>query len=78
MEIILLESLHKIGKAGEIVTVKDGYANNFLIPNKKQLLPTSRIKKHWTLELLKLTKKMKKKSQLQLKNKSLWRIFLLK
>ena len=35
MEIILLESLHKIGKAGEIVTVKDGYANNFLIPNKK-------------------------------------------
>ena len=29
MEIILLESLHKIGKAGEIVTVKDGYANNF-------------------------------------------------
>ncbi len=35
MEIILLESLNKLGKAGEIVSVKDGYAKNFLIPEKK-------------------------------------------
>ena len=32
MEIILLESLNKLGKAGEIITVKDGFAKNFLIP----------------------------------------------
>ena len=38
MEIILLESLNKIGKAGEVVTVKDGYANNYLIPQKKALV----------------------------------------
>ena len=38
MEIILLESLNKIGKAGEIVKVKDGFARNFLIPQKKALV----------------------------------------
>ena len=34
MEIILLESIDRVGKAGEIVAVKDGYANNYLIPRK--------------------------------------------
>ncbi|MDC3144114.1 50S ribosomal protein L9 [Pelagibacteraceae bacterium] len=34
MQIILLESIDRIGKAGEIVSVKDGYANNYLIPRK--------------------------------------------
>ena len=38
MDIILLESLNKLGKAGEIVTVKDGFAKNFLIPNKKAII----------------------------------------
>ena len=34
MQIILLESIERVGKAGEIVVVKDGYANNYLIPRK--------------------------------------------
>ena len=34
MQIILLESIDRIGRAGEIVSVKDGYANNYLIPRK--------------------------------------------
>ena len=34
MRIILLESIDRVGKAGEIVAVKDGYANNYLIPRK--------------------------------------------
>jgi large subunit ribosomal protein L9 len=34
MKIILLESIDRVGKAGEIVAVKDGYANNFLLPKK--------------------------------------------
>ena len=38
MQIILLESLNKLGKAGDIVVVKDGYANNFLIPEKKAII----------------------------------------
>ena len=38
MQIILLETLNKLGKAGEIVFVKDGFANNFLIPQKKAII----------------------------------------
>ncbi len=34
MQIILLESIDRVGKAGDIVAVKDGYANNFLLPKK--------------------------------------------
>ena len=34
MQIILLESIDRVGKAGEIVAVKDGYASNYLIPRK--------------------------------------------
>ena len=38
MQIILLESLSKIGKAGEVVSVKDGYAKNYLIPKNKAIV----------------------------------------
>ena len=34
MQIILLESIDRVGKAGEIVSVKDGFAKNYLIPKK--------------------------------------------
>ena len=37
MEIILLERIEKLGSIGDVVTVKDGYARNFLLPNKKAL-----------------------------------------
>ena len=38
MQIILLETLNKLGKAGEVVSVKDGFAKNFLIPQKKAII----------------------------------------
>ena len=44
MEIILLESLNKLGKAGEIVVVKDGFAKNFLIPEKKAIIANKKNK----------------------------------
>jgi large subunit ribosomal protein L9 len=37
MEIILLERVEKLGAIGDVVNVKDGYARNFLLPNKKAL-----------------------------------------
>ena len=37
MEVILIENIEKLGKVGDIVKVKDGYARNYLIPKKKVL-----------------------------------------
>ncbi len=37
MQIILLERIEKLGTIGDVVTVKDGYARNFLLPNRKAL-----------------------------------------
>jgi len=37
MEVILKQDVDKIGKAGSIVKVKDGFARNYLIPNNLAL-----------------------------------------
>jgi large subunit ribosomal protein L9 len=37
MEVILLERVEKLGQIGDVVTVKDGFARNFLLPRKKAL-----------------------------------------
>ena len=37
MKIILTTNIKKLGKVGDLVNVKDGYARNFLLPNKMAL-----------------------------------------
>ncbi len=37
MDVILLERVEKLGGIGDVVKVKDGFARNFLLPNKKAL-----------------------------------------
>ncbi|AZQ66362.1 50S ribosomal protein L9 [Silicimonas algicola] len=37
MQVILLERVAKLGQMGEVVSVKDGYARNYLLPQKKAL-----------------------------------------
>ena len=37
MEIVLLERVEKLGKIGDVVKVKPGYARNFLLPRGKAL-----------------------------------------
>ena len=37
MKVILTTNVKKLGKIGELVNVKDGYARNFLLPNKMAL-----------------------------------------
>ena len=37
MDIILLERIGRLGSVGDVVTVKNGYARNYLIPQKKAL-----------------------------------------
>jgi len=45
MEIILKQDISGLGDKGEIVTVKDGYARNFLIPQGYAILATPSAKK---------------------------------
>lgn len=40
MELILLENVEKVGRKGEVVRVRDGYARNFLFPKKLALVVT--------------------------------------
>lgn len=53
--VILLDNVKGIGKKDEIVMVKDGYANNFLFPQKKAIPATNE-------NINKLKQKQEKKS----------------
>ena len=41
MKVILREDVYNLGKSGELVTVKDGYARNFLLPRNLALLASA-------------------------------------
>ena len=45
MKVILLEDVKKVGKKGEIVTVADGYGQNFLIKNQKAVMANAHERK---------------------------------
>lgn len=47
MEIILREDIENLGFKDELVTVKPGYARNFLIPQGKAFAATTSAKKVW-------------------------------
>jgi large subunit ribosomal protein L9 len=40
MEVVLLQRVEKLGQMGEVVNVKDGYARNYLLPQRKALRAT--------------------------------------
>ena len=71
MEIILLESLNKLGKAGEIVKVKDGFARNFLIPQKKALVANKKNRSDLEIKMSEISKnnEIKVKQAQDLKSK---------
>jgi large subunit ribosomal protein L9 len=50
MEVILLERMGRLGQIGDVVTVKDGYARNFLLPQGKALRATEANRKHFESE----------------------------
>jgi large subunit ribosomal protein L9 len=41
MKVILLERVERLGALGDVVTVKDGFARNFLLPRSKALRATA-------------------------------------
>src|SRR3989454_11214603 len=56
MEIILREDVQHLGRAGEIVKVKDGYARNYLLPKGLAYPATEANKKRITYEAQRLAK----------------------
>lgn len=61
MNIILLEKIKKIGDIGDEVTVKSGYARNYLVPNNKALYATPENRKYFE----------EKKSDIKIQNENL-------
>ena len=56
MEIILREDVQHVGKAGEVVKVKDGFARNFLLPKGLAYPATEGNKKKITFEAARIMK----------------------
>lgn len=54
MEVILLERIEKLGQMGDVVSVKPGFARNFLLPQGKALRATNQNKKQFDLQRVQL------------------------
>jgi large subunit ribosomal protein L9 len=50
MQVILLEHVEKLGQMGDEVKVKDGFARNFLLPQKKALRATKTNREYFTIQ----------------------------
>lgn len=67
MEVLLIRSVDKVGKRGDKVAVKPGFARNFLLPSGAAVLPTianvrriERSKKTWLAEEKKMVEAAQK------------------
>ncbi len=47
MQVILLQRIGRLGQMGDVVNVKDGYARNYLLPQKKALRATEANRAHF-------------------------------
>jgi len=65
MEVILKEDISKLGKAGDTVKVKEGYARNYLIPKALALEVTSA-----NLKVIETQRKQKEKKKEEAKQKA--------
>jgi|TARA_B100001741_G_C16498968_1_gene573662 large subunit ribosomal protein L9 len=64
MQVILLENISKLGKIGDLVKVKNGYARNFLLKNNKALRANKE-----NIELVNKNKSELTKKNIEIKNK---------
>ncbi len=64
MKIILRQNVEKLGSIGELITVKDGFARNYLIPNQLAYLATPGAEKRLEIERRQYDKKMLRAKEL--------------
>ena len=57
MQVILLENIKKLGAIGEKVTVRSGYARNFLLKNKKALVANKKNTEYFEQQKSEINKK---------------------
>ncbi|MBK17832.1 MAG: 50S ribosomal protein L9 [Rhodospirillaceae bacterium] len=65
MEVILLERIEKLGQMGDVVTVRPGFARNYLLPQKKALRATQENRDYFETQRAQL-----EASNLELKNEA--------
>ncbi|MCL6229517.1 50S ribosomal protein L9 [Bartonella bilalgolemii] len=66
MDIILLERITHLGQIGDIVSVKNGYARNFLLPQGKALRANEANKRHFETQRTQLeTRNLERKNEAQ-------------
>jgi large subunit ribosomal protein L9 len=63
MEIILLESIAKLGHVGDIVTVRAGFARNYLLPQKRALASNKQNKAYFEMQKAAIEAENEKKLQ---------------
>ena len=63
MKVILKTDVHHVGRAGQILNVKDGYARNYLLPRKLAISAESKSLKEWNYKK-KVAELRSKKAQL--------------
>jgi large subunit ribosomal protein L9 len=64
IEVLLTQSVEKLGEPGDIVKVADGYARNYLLPRKLAVLPTP--------HSINQFKKVRERRELELKAREEW------
>jgi large subunit ribosomal protein L9 len=66
MQVILLERVEKLGQMGDEVKVKDGFARNFLLPQKKALRANKTNREYFQSQKVQLeTRNLERKSEAQ-------------
>ena len=68
MKVVLLQDVRSLGKKGELVTVSDGYARNFLFP--KELAKAANAQAMNELKNAEQSKKYKKETEIAAANKA--------
>ena len=65
MEILLLEDVTGIGKKNDLLVVGDGFALNFLLPQRKALVATPTVRKRYADQIRKRAEEKEHEKQLQ-------------
>ena len=73
MQVILLENISKLGKIGDLVKVKNGYARNFLLKKNKALRANKE-----NIDLVNKNKSELTKKNTEIKNKFIEKLIKLK